>query len=781
MTSCPTCGRACEEDENFCSNCAAPLRGRELPGDRGKETRRPDSAETIRPSRGALETLSEDLLAGQVGLIDNRYEVTEEFPQRGGEADVYHCRDREGGEEVAVKLYRVKVEPKQAVLDQLVGLSHKDIVSLKAYGTWGGRFYEVMEWACGGSLDSHAPFSEDFIVSIVLPQAYNALCFLHERNIIHRDMKPNNLFFRDGEKKDVVLGDFGVSSLVKGQNSVHQSRGFGGTGTYAAPEAYSGIFNYKTDYYSLGITTMYLLTGSTPFDGMNPQQIMYTKGQEPVEPPAKASKRLRALMRGLTLRSVDNRWGKSEVRRWLAGEDVPVEEDDTPASRDFFYKLAEGREANSPQVLGRLLYEDRDTAMQHYQAKMLVDGIKPYDQALALRFQNITNCSKNNEAALAEIIYILDPTLPYRLGTGWEAAGPAELAALIDSSPETWEQGKRHLQSEQFEAWLRATGRTETLAACQELRSGAGGNADLYLEAFLHLLDPSLAAPRLEASPLRLSIKGIRPGKRESREVKVLNATRGYLLASAALYPPAIGLEVSPETLSLHTLSEAKGTLDVTADTSQALNGKSTLQIESSAGAAHIQVSFSSIFSYPLLYPWIGLVAGGLAYLLIIVLTSGSSSIPLTPRKGWFEIVFNYMGAGPFEEPFTDNLRTFLALPAYAAFLVLFYLDERCRNVLNAVPGFFGDLSVILSMFLYAILYLVPSVVLLFFCWLLGGPLAFTLALFCYLGYRIGSWIRKRSGFPDTEDLRRQDHVFGIIFPVILACLFCLNIYLAFN
>ena len=112
-------------------------------------------------------------------LVDGKYEVLEETPALGGEADVYICRERNTNKKVVVKLYRVKIEPKSEVLGKLRRLKHADIVEIIDFGKWDERFYEVMEYLEGGSLEEAAPFLEEEIEKNILPQLFNGIKYLH--------------------------------------------------------------------------------------------------------------------------------------------------------------------------------------------------------------------------------------------------------------------------------------------------------------------------------------------------------------------------------------------------------------------------------------------------------------------------------------------------------------------------------------------------------------------------------------------------------------------------
>lgn len=503
MLVCPECKRQYPDGENFCSKCGmrlgsskgdkcivegrptsdyaehvqvqAPEKMTIVDATRSPlttETRTPDAPVEILPEVKRPERLGEDSPKTSLipsALIEDQYEVLSQFPNEGSEADTYLCRDIKSGEKVVVKYYRIRITPKSEVLERLAGINHEDVLTIHRYGFWNGRLYEVQEFAEGGSLYDCLPFGEKEIVDNILPQIYNGLKFLHEKGIIHCDVKPQNIFFRNPERTDLVLGDFGISTII-GPGALVQTSRLRGTDVYIAPETYTGIFNDKSDYYSLGITLLHLIMGDHPFIGMSPQEIQFQKLFGHIDLPENISQRFKTLLRGLILRDFEKRWGYEEISKWLNGEEVSVEEDEI-AIPVFYYKLSEGNIAYDTKSLGKLLYEDFATGLKHLKQKLLINGIVPYDQDLARRIGEISDNAPNAEAALIEIIYTLNPDLPYRLGAFGEAKDAKDLAKLIDSTPECWEEGKSHLRKGFLQAWLRGTGREDLLKALEKIIS----------------------------------------------------------------------------------------------------------------------------------------------------------------------------------------------------------------------------------------------------------------------------------------------------------------------
>ncbi|OSM00336.1 serine/threonine protein kinase [Magnetofaba australis] len=299
-------------------------------------TERFDAAEPAKIDPAALAEVTErfdaaeptlEALQLKIGdLVDDKYQV-EAGPLGvgSGEAEIYRCRNALTGETVILKFYRFHISPKRAVLEQLLGLTHPGVVSLQAFGAWGGRFFEVMEYCRGGELKALAPVDETRLLEQWLPNLVEGLRYCHTQNIVHRDIKPGNLFFRDAERTEAVIADFGISSILEEEaDGAHKTRAFHFTLDYAAPEMLSrNEVGPPTDFYALGISLLHLVLGASPFDGMHPLQISvaHVEGRVPISETG-LSERFRTLLSGLLQVDPGNRWGYAQLRQWLGGEAV---------------------------------------------------------------------------------------------------------------------------------------------------------------------------------------------------------------------------------------------------------------------------------------------------------------------------------------------------------------------------------------------------------------------------------------------------------------------------
>ncbi|MGB8702900.1 MAG: serine/threonine protein kinase [Thermosynechococcaceae cyanobacterium] len=159
---------------------------------------------------------------------------------------------------------------REAAIQETLGEACQDIPRLYAYFTEGNRFYLVEEWVDGETLSQKVaevgPFSET-TVRRILTDVLAILDAVHSRQIIHRDIKPDNIMLRKRDGKAVLI-DFGavketMGAILDSKGKTAQSIVIGTAG-YMAPEQSAGRPLFVSDLYSLGLTAIHLLTGKSP-------------------------------------------------------------------------------------------------------------------------------------------------------------------------------------------------------------------------------------------------------------------------------------------------------------------------------------------------------------------------------------------------------------------------------------------------------------------------------------------------------------------------------------
>jgi serine/threonine protein kinase len=229
-------------------------------------------------------------------VVEGRY-VIHGFVGEGGMARVYLAQDLHDGARVALKILRREQVANRASrerflreIDVAASLVHPGIVRILDAGERADRSpYLVLEFLSGESmgdvLERETRFGERYALELTRAAA-DALSAAHAAGVVHRDVKPDNLFLTlDGQVKVV---DFGFAKLKEG--SVTATGMTVGTVPYMAPEQLlADPVDGRTDVYGLGVTLFHMLTGSLPFDDESDSKVvahhLYTA------PPAPSARR----------------------------------------------------------------------------------------------------------------------------------------------------------------------------------------------------------------------------------------------------------------------------------------------------------------------------------------------------------------------------------------------------------------------------------------------------------------------------------------------------------
>ena len=391
---------------------------------------RPATGPGYYPSQGDLAPgaggfADDQFIVGLPPALRSRYQVLEELPNPGAEADVLLVRDittaGPGYGEVplrVVKVYRRNMYADHAVWAKIQSLSSENIVRFVETGTSGGRDYEVMEYLPGGNLTQLAagyralPLS---MVGEVVRQVAGGLVELHRLGIVHRDLKPENVLVRRAQPLDVVVTDFGLSRAPE-QSVVAASRS--GTLAYLSPEIllHKGAHSSKArDWWALGMIARELLTGVRPFEEMTEAGIHQALMLRPVDLSDIADPRARLLCRGLLHRDPADRWGAREVSEWLAGGTPSVAEDreaEVNGIKPFVFQRVQYSER---KALARAFIQAWDEAVRRY---FVVMKTASADSSSWRALQEWLEQFRDVEGQDPEVLYamiddqLLSPSLP---------------------------------------------------------------------------------------------------------------------------------------------------------------------------------------------------------------------------------------------------------------------------------------------------------------------------------------------------------------------------------
>ncbi|AKJ06708.1 serine/threonine protein kinase [Archangium gephyra] len=277
--------------------------------------------------------LSDPLIGAQLG----EYVVRERIGE-GGMGIVYRGEQPLIGKQVAVKVLRAEVGEKSLHVERLLAearavnaIRHRGIIDIFSFGqTPDGRQYFVMEYLQGSALDAHLaqhgllPLSEVLRIS---EELLDALAAAHEAGVIHRDLKPNNLFLvrQPGGGSYVKVLDFGLAkqtSSSHGHTPQTQQGIVMGTPEYMAPEQACALpVTPKTDLYSFGVMLFQMLTGQLPFAARSSMEMLVQHVSQPAASPLglrpELPPELAALVLKLLAKAPEERPSMVEVRAEL--------------------------------------------------------------------------------------------------------------------------------------------------------------------------------------------------------------------------------------------------------------------------------------------------------------------------------------------------------------------------------------------------------------------------------------------------------------------------------
>ncbi len=214
------------------------------------------------------------MLLNEGTVLGGRYEIINKIGV-GGMAFVYKAKDLKLSRFVAVKTLREEFVEDEDFIERfrieahaVARLSHQNLVSVYDVGNEGDVHYIVMEYVKGRTLkaliEADAPFPEKMILGIAY-QISNALQTAHKNNIIHRDIKPQNILV--SEEGSVKVTDFGIARAVASKTITTKGNVMGSVHYFSPEQARGGYIDEKSDIYALGIVMYEMATGHIPYDG----------------------------------------------------------------------------------------------------------------------------------------------------------------------------------------------------------------------------------------------------------------------------------------------------------------------------------------------------------------------------------------------------------------------------------------------------------------------------------------------------------------------------------
>jgi len=258
-------------------------------------------------------------------LLLNRYELLEKIGE-GGMGTVYKAKCHLLNRFVAIKILKAELSNDEEFVARfkreatsIARLSHPNIVNVHDVGTENQINFIVMEYIDGKTLKQiikeNGRIDSRKTLDIVF-QVAKALECAHKNNIIHRDIKPDNIMIMEDNMVKVM--DFGIAK-VGDSRTMTNSNSIMGTVSYFSPEQAKGNFvDCRTDIYSLGIVMYEMVTGKVPYNAESSISIAMMHIQEPAVPPKEIFEDIPENINQVVLKSMQ----KEPIKRYQTAAEV---------------------------------------------------------------------------------------------------------------------------------------------------------------------------------------------------------------------------------------------------------------------------------------------------------------------------------------------------------------------------------------------------------------------------------------------------------------------------
>ena len=318
LQTCPSCREANPDDSRYCRRCGAPL---------------PHSYETLPypPPSGEKHPATPPPAAPHFppgSAFGKRYRIIEEVGS-GGMGRVYKAEDKELGTTVALKMIRPELAADPDIIDRFKkeivlarSISHDNVVRIHDLGEVGRIKYVSMDFIKGEDLKSLIRLSGALSVDTALKiaiQVGEALRAAHRKNIVHQDLKPQNIMIDPGGR--VLVTDFGLATL-RSAGETGEPTGIIGTPLYFSPEQARGApADPRSDIYSFGVVLYEMLTGREPFQAATAHELARKHLAETPAPPSRLNPSVPVPLEKIVLKCL----AKKREDRYQSFEEVLAE------------------------------------------------------------------------------------------------------------------------------------------------------------------------------------------------------------------------------------------------------------------------------------------------------------------------------------------------------------------------------------------------------------------------------------------------------------------------
>jgi len=329
-------------------------------------------------------------------ILGHRYKIEEKIGA-GGMAIVYKAYCNKLNRYVAIKVLREEFSQDQTFVANFKseaqaagGLCHSNIVNIYDVEEEGNIYYIVMEYIDGITLkkyiSNNGPLNSKETIEIGLEIA-KALQVAHKNNIIHRDIKPQNIMVTKDNK--VKVTDFGIASAVT-SNTINSSSNAIGSVHYFSPEqARGGYTDEKSDIYSLGITMYEMVTNTLPFQADSPVTVALQHIKTKLPSPKNINPNIWASLESIIIKATEK---KTEDRYQTAKELIKDLEIATAYPNKIIVK--EKNMIDSPTI------KLSDDHLNQIREQIVVDGFDEMNNGNEISKKNVKHKSVNDKVVV---------------------------------------------------------------------------------------------------------------------------------------------------------------------------------------------------------------------------------------------------------------------------------------------------------------------------------------------------------------------------------------------
>ncbi len=416
----------------LCQECGEMLNGHGF-GEAPQPFLQPDLTPIVREK----EATDND---GELPVIE-RWRTTEPIASANSVSESYLVERIQDNQIALLTIFEEGSQPDSAVYDVLQRTDLDHVQEVYEFGQWQGKAYEITEYMPNGSIrDITIDISNRNILNTIIDEIGRALDSFVETGLRHRDVRPETILIRDRETLDLVITGFGSARLSEFDLDLASPLE---TTRYMAPEAVLGGVASESDWWSLGLILLEMLTQGQCFEGVNDQAFLIHALAGGINLPDNLEPDIDLLLRGLLARDRHERWQWKEVKAWLEGN--------PPEAPSLSTKF---EETGTALTLGDTAYyrpvdysfaaaesEQWDEALQQFLRGQIVNWAEDIgiDQKRLSLLRSLGGQIFEDDFKIAIALKILNPDLPLVLkgeiiNAGWLTQNPEQAYRLLDST-----------------------------------------------------------------------------------------------------------------------------------------------------------------------------------------------------------------------------------------------------------------------------------------------------------------------------------------------------------